>query len=51
MNKILYQWLKYEWAESNHIKYQKYFEVWIKNLTDDQILGFDKMRTSDNIQH
>jgi len=51
MNRILYEWLQSEWKNSNHVKYQKYFEVWIKNLTTDQISGFDKMRIADNIKH
>jgi hypothetical protein len=51
MNKVLYEWLKSEWKLSNHVKYQKYFEEWVKNLTDDQISGFEKMRTADNIKH
>jgi len=51
MNKTLYEWLKSEWKISNHPKYQKYFEEWVKNLTDDQISGFEKMRNADNIQH
>ena len=33
MNKVLYEWLKNEWKISNHVKYQKYFEEWVKNLT------------------
>jgi hypothetical protein len=51
MSKILYEWLKHEWNISNHIKYQKYFEEWGKNLTVDQISGFDKMRIADYIKH
>ena len=51
MNKVLYEWLKSEWKLSNHVKYQKYFEEWVKNLTDDQISGFEKMKTADNIKH
>jgi len=39
----IYNWLKSEWKNCNHVKYQKYFEQWVNNLTDDQIKGFDKM--------
>lgn len=51
MNRTLYEWLKSEWKDCNHVKYQKYFDEWIKNLTNDQILGFDKMRIADYIKH
>lgn len=51
MNKELYNWLKYEWLISNHTKYQKYFEEWVKNLTNSQIEGFNKMKNSDYINH
>lgn len=48
---ILYDWLKEEWRKNNHTKYQKYFEEWASKLTDGQINGFSKARTSDYIQH
>ena len=51
MSKALYNWLEFEWKESNHTKYQRYFKEWIEKLTDDQIKGFDKMRTADYIKH
>jgi hypothetical protein len=47
MNKLLYNWLKYQWKINNSNKYQKYFEEWISNLTENQILGFNKMRKKD----
>jgi hypothetical protein len=46
MNEQLYQWLENEWRYSNHIKYQKYFKVWVKNLTKNQIFGFQKAMES-----
>ena len=49
MSELLYRWLSDEWKNSNHPKYYMYFKVWIDNLTNDQINGFDKMRTSDFI--
>ena len=42
MNKQLYEYLEKEWRISNHKKYQKYFKVWVKNITDDQIFYFTK---------
>lgn len=51
MNKILYNQLEFEWRESNHTKYQHYFKEWVKNLTDGQIKGFEKLRTADYIKH
>jgi len=51
MDKGLYNWLEYEWRISNHVKYQKYFKKWVKNLTKNQMIGFEKMRTADYIQH
>jgi len=51
MKKELYEWLKYEWKISNAAKYQKYFEEWVNNMTETQILGFDKMRLADYINH
>lgn len=51
MHKELYDWLQYEWKISNHVKYQKYFTEWVNNLTINQILGFDKMRLADYINH
>lgn len=46
MNEQLYNWLENEWRCSNHVKYQKYFKDWIKNLTKDQIFGFQKAMES-----
>lgn len=42
MSRELYNWLEKEWRLSNHIKYQKYFNEWIANLTEHQITGFIK---------
>lgn len=46
MTIVLKNWLKDEWVKNNHPKYQKYFDEWLKNLTFNQIMGFDKMRQS-----
>jgi len=48
-DRIIYEWLKYQWKISNHVKYQKYFDIWFNNLTDSQINGFDNMRKADNV--
>ena len=47
MNKALYNWLEQTWRKDNHAKYQHYFKLWVINLTEDQISGFDKMRNWD----
>jgi hypothetical protein len=45
-NKVLYNWLEKEWRISNHAKYQYLFKDWVKNLTEAQIKGFNKMRVT-----
>ncbi len=40
MTEELYDWFKREWIYSNIKKYHKYFKIWIKNITESQILGF-----------
>ena len=40
MNNNLYEYLEKEWKQNNHLKYLKYFDVWINNLTDDQIFYY-----------
>lgn len=37
MDDQLYVYLKKEWKENNLPKYQKYFDEWVKNVTDNQI--------------
>lgn len=51
MSNILKEWLQNQWKFYNHSKYQKYFEEWYNNLNQNQLKGFDKMRTADYIQH
>jgi hypothetical protein len=43
----LYNWLKYQWKLCNLPKYQKYFTVWVDNLTENQIEGFTKGMNQD----
>lgn len=50
-NVNLYEWLKHEWEISNHAKYKKYFQEWLDNLTHEQLLGFNRMKNSDYINH
>lgn len=38
----LKEYLKKEWKYNNHNKYQKYFDEWVKNLTNNQIYHFRK---------
>ena len=37
MNSELKEYLLHEWKWNNHVKYLKYFEDWIGNLTEPQI--------------
>jgi len=43
MNKELRQYLEKEWRYNNLKKYQKYFNEWVENLTDNQIHYFKKL--------
>lgn len=40
----LYEWLRREFYSSNHAKYRHLFEVWVENITEDQIEGFSKQK-------
>lgn len=42
MTNELEEWLRYHWRRDNHSKYQRYFEEWLKNISDDQIMYFSK---------
>lgn len=48
MNDKLYLYLKEEWRINNHRKYQKYFDEWVKNVTDIQIFYFKKQMIKTN---
>ena len=43
MNDQLYSYLKYQWKICNNPKYQKYFDEWVINLTDNQIFYYNKL--------
>lgn len=49
MTPQLYNWLYEIWVRHNHVKYRKYFDEWVENLTDSQIYGFSKMEENRNI--
>lgn len=42
MDKELFEWLKFRFYRDNHVKYRKYFDEWVENLTQYQIEGFKK---------
>ena len=48
MNKELYYYLERDWRYNNHQKYQKYFEKWLMNLTNNQIYYFIKNMIKQN---
>lgn len=41
---LLKTWLKERWRFDNHHKYQKYFEEWFENITENQIQYFIKQK-------
>ena len=43
MNELLYFYLKEEFRQNNVPKYQKYFDIWINNLTENQINYYNKL--------
>lgn len=43
MNEELYNWLEKMFMHSNIKKYRQYFHEWIENITEDQIIGFERM--------
>jgi len=46
-NRALYNWLEYQWRMSNHSKYQHLFKEWVKNITQNQIEGFEKQMNTE----
>lgn len=47
MNKELYNWLEMRFRKDNHKKYHKYFDLWISNITESQVIGFSKQTYND----
>lgn len=40
MDKDLYEWLRSHFMRDNHPKYRKYFDEWVSNVTEKQLVGF-----------
>ena len=55
MNKELFSWLEKEFRIANHTKYHKYFDEWIKNISNNQIEGFNNQMigqlTNSKVKH
>lgn len=55
IDKILHDYLQQRFYKNNHIKYRKYFEEWVSNVTDVQLMYFEKERISilnqDKVKH
>jgi hypothetical protein len=49
MNEDLYNWLEKMFMYSNIRKYRKYFKEWVDNITEGQIIGFERMRKADYV--
>lgn len=47
MKEETYKWLEEMFMRSNIPKYRKYFKEWIENITEDQVVGFERMMTAD----
>ena len=47
MNEELYNWLEKMFMYSNIQKYRKYFKEWVDNITESQIIGFERMKKAD----
>ena len=43
MNELLYLYLNEEFRQNNVPKYQKYFDIWVNNLTENQINYYNKL--------
>lgn len=48
IDKNLHQYLQTQWRFCNHTKYLKYFDDWVKNITDNQIYYFTKEMNHDS---
>jgi hypothetical protein len=49
MTKELVEWLEFRWRKDNHKKYHRYFNEWLKNITQSQIEGFAKQEKRRNV--
>ena len=52
---ILFDYLRERFYKNNHTKYRKYFDEWVENVTETQLMYFEKERISiknqEKIQH
>lgn len=42
MTKEMYTYLQQRFYRNNHVKYRKYFEEWVQNVTEVQLMYFEK---------
>lgn len=42
MTKEMYTYLQQRFYRNNHVKYYKYFEDWVQNVTEVQLMYFEK---------
>lgn len=42
MTKEMYTYLQQRFYRNNHAKYRKYFEEWVSNVTETQLMYFEK---------
>lgn len=42
MNRVLRTYLEVRWRKDNHPKYWRYFDEWVNNITDIQLMYFEK---------
>lgn len=55
INMVLFDYLRERFYKNNHVKYRKYFDEWLSNITEIQLFYFEKERISirnqEKIQH
>lgn len=42
MTEEMYTYLQQRFYRNNHAKYRKYFEEWVQNVTETQLMYFEK---------
>lgn len=42
MDKAMYEYLRKRFYQNNHVKYRKYFEEWVNNVSNIQLMYFEK---------
>jgi len=52
---VLFDYLRERFYRNNHAKYKQYFDEWVSNITEIQLMYFEKERISiknqEKIQH